>query len=306
MPESQHYIPRFYLNEFTDPEVPQGQEPYLWIFKFESKKWERRAPVNVASKKDFYTLTDREGKKYNEIERALSALESKTALIFRDKIFKRNALLSEEKAVIAEFIAVMMTRIPKSHNRINTFVSKIVTLVMEMYQSRPEAVKELKKRYEKETGKKLPENLNETCFDPSKYEIRASKSFLLKAMISSINKITEALYYMNWTFLHSIENELFITSDNPVHMWHPKSKTSTYPHGLIHKHIEVTLPLSKQICFLASWNKEIRTHIDISQSDVEELNQRRIWASDKFIISSRNNFGGSKYLQYKLKPKDRK
>ena len=56
-------------------------------------------------------------------------------------------------------------------------------------------------------------------------------------------------------------------------MWHPKSKTSTYPHGLIHKHIEVTLPLSKQICFLASWNKEIRTHIDISQSDVEELNQ---------------------------------
>ena len=60
-------------------------------------------------------------------------------------------------------------------------------------------------------------------------------------MINSINKITKALYYMNWTFLHSIENELFITSDNPVHIWHPKSKTSTYPRGLIHQHVEVYL-----------------------------------------------------------------
>ena len=44
MSESQHYIPQFYLREFTDPETPNGYEPYVWVYEHESKRWKKKSP----------------------------------------------------------------------------------------------------------------------------------------------------------------------------------------------------------------------------------------------------------------------
>ena len=58
MAESQHYIPQFYLREFTDPETPNGYEPYVWVYEHESKRWKKKSPKNIASKLDFYSFID--------------------------------------------------------------------------------------------------------------------------------------------------------------------------------------------------------------------------------------------------------
>ena len=112
MAESQHYIPRFYLKEFTDPETPDSWEPYVWVYEHASKEWKKKSPKNIASKPDFYSFVDQKGEKRDEIEKGLSIIEGKTASIYRDKICNRQYLLNQEKATIAEFIVLMVTRVP--------------------------------------------------------------------------------------------------------------------------------------------------------------------------------------------------
>lgn len=298
MAESQHYIPQFYLREFIDPETPNGYEPYVWKYEHESKKWKKKSPKNIASKPDFYSFVDQEDKRRDEIEKGLSIIEGKTASIYRDKICTRQCLTIQERATIAEFIALMVTRVPSFHNIIDSSVCKLTKILLEMYNARPEAAKKLKEEYERDIGKKLPDDFDESWFDHSRYKINASKSFILKMMVS-LTEIAKIIFNMTWTFIHTTEKAWFITSDSPFNMRNPKSNSPWYGHGLRYQDIEVTIPLSRQICLLATWKKGLWPHIDIPQLVVEELNHDRIVASDKFIISSKNDFIGSLYLHVK-------
>ena len=298
MAESQHYIPQFYLREFTDPETPNGHEPYVWVYEHESKKWKKKSPKNIASKPDFYSFVDQEDKRRNEIEKGLSTIEGKTASIYRNKICTRQQLTIQEKATIAEFIVLMVTRVPSFHNIIDSSVCELTKILLEMYNARPEAAKKLKEEYERDIGKKLPDDFDESWFDHSRYKINASKSFILKMMVS-LTEIAKIIFNMTWTFIHTTEKAWFITSDSPFNMRNPKSNSPWYGQGLMYQDIEVTIPLSRQICILATWKKGLWPHIDIPQLVVEELNHDRIVASDKFIISSQNDFIGSQYLHVK-------
>ena len=56
-PKNQHIIPQCYLKQFVDSKTPSDQEPYVWIFDKENKKGKKKAPKNILSKSDFYTLT---------------------------------------------------------------------------------------------------------------------------------------------------------------------------------------------------------------------------------------------------------
>jgi len=303
MPQSQHYIPQFYLKQFTDPETPKGHQSYLWIYEFESHKWQRRAPKNIASKPDFYTFLDEDGKRRDEIEKDLSTVEAKTASLCRHKIANRQPLEDEERAIMAQFLALMMTRVPRIHNKYDSFLSKIMADKIEMYKARPEALKALQQRYEKDTGRKLPEDFDASYFDPSRYRISVPKKLLLEMMISPIQDLTNIIYRMTWTLLHTAAPAWFITSDSPFSMWNPKSNSSWHGHGLLYQDIEVCLPLSREISLLATWNEEMQRQIDLPQGLVAEVNRSSIVSADRFIFSPRKNFIGSQYLKFMRKQK---
>jgi len=260
MSESQHYIPQFYLKGFTDPETPKGHEPYVWIYEFESQKWKKKGPKNVASIPDYYTLKDlQNGQRYDEIEDTLSIIEGKTAKIIKDKIYNQESLNDDERAIMAEFIALMMARVPSAHNNIDQIFSEVHTLIMETYyanyKDRPEEITKMKELYEKDTGKKLPDDFDISWLNPSKYKISCSKGSILEMMFKFVEKAFDRIYNMTWTFLYTKCQPFFITSDSPFDMINPKSKSALLGHGLGYSDILVSLPLSKEICFLASWNK---------------------------------------------------
>lgn len=50
-----HYVPRFYLEEFTDPETPAGHEPYVWV-RTPDQDWKKRAPEHVAEESGYYSF----------------------------------------------------------------------------------------------------------------------------------------------------------------------------------------------------------------------------------------------------------
>src|SRR3989304_9574492 len=112
----------------------------------------------------------------------------------------------------------------------------------------------------------------------------------------SLSEIAKIIFKMNWTFLHTNEDAWFMTSDNPFSMRNSKSNSPWYGYGLMSQDIEVAIPLSRQICLLATWKKGLWPHIDGPQLGVEDFNHDRIEASDKFIVSPQNDFIGSHFL----------
>ena len=59
-----HYVSKFFLASFTDPEVPPGRDPWLWVGSISDGTVKRRAPANIGWSRDLFAgpggLRDRE------------------------------------------------------------------------------------------------------------------------------------------------------------------------------------------------------------------------------------------------------
>ena len=108
--KNQHIIPQCYLKQFVDPNTPPGQEPYVWIFERDNKKGKKKAPKNILSETDFYTLKVKSGEKDYSIEESLSQLESEYSSVFEKKIRYKIPLNDYDHIVLCAFVAAMLQR----------------------------------------------------------------------------------------------------------------------------------------------------------------------------------------------------
>lgn len=288
-----HVTPKFYLKEFIEEIPPEGHEPHLWVYNFDNKKWKKKAPKNISIESDLYSFIDESGKKCFDIEDIFSSLEGKMATIFRNKIKKRQRLSDNERAVVSEFVAIMMIRTIKFKNNINNFVSNIANKFLQMYQARPQDIDYLRDKYKKETGKDFP-NIDANIL--SNIEIETTHDFLLGMMIAPVKEIRKDIFIMNWTFLYS-HNNLFITSDSPV-VFYSSSPLSKFDGAGIFNS-EIYFPLSKSICMIISWNFRLRSFLDVPNTIVERINKSVIHSSYKFIVAPIKDFVGVNHLKSK-------
>jgi len=87
-----HFIPQFYLRDFRDPHVLDGQEPWRWIVDFEEGTVQRRAPKNVGKKANYYAFPEVETVG-ESIESVFSKLESAAAPMIKKLVVSDNAAL---------------------------------------------------------------------------------------------------------------------------------------------------------------------------------------------------------------------
>src|SRR5262249_54751568 len=109
----QHYIPRFYLEGFCDPDPPPRYTPYLWVFGKSERRWHRRAPRNVATRPDYYDFTDLWGNRQPFLEHVLQVVGSGVAPILGTKIASCEPLTAADREYLAGFLGLMMTRTPR-------------------------------------------------------------------------------------------------------------------------------------------------------------------------------------------------
>src|SRR5581483_10773694 len=122
----QHYVPRSYLAGWVDSRTPAGQEPYVWVFKKGEKKGRRKAPSNIFTETDLYTVEVESGGKNYAIEEALSKLESRFAMILREKITKHLPLGDEERAFLCAFVSAMLQRTLRHRDNLESFIDQII------------------------------------------------------------------------------------------------------------------------------------------------------------------------------------
>lgn len=275
-PKKQHYVPQCYLREFVDPNTPSEQEPYIWIFDKGKRKGRKRAPSNLFTETDLYTIHLKTGEKNYAIEETLSKLEGKYAEIFRSKIKNHLPLSEEEHIYLCAFVSVMLQRTLRHRDNLGRFYDELIGHAEKIEQQNNLKPKE-------------SERLKEFKKNTHKFGI-----------VQTLPDITELLMKMSVAFLCAPEGTKFLTSDDPCNLFNPDLQWQRfYGPGLAQKNIQVTLPLSPEILLCISWSN-LRGYIQWDKNWSREANRMIVSKCYQYFISCSPKTKWSWFRRYPL------
>lgn len=278
-PKNQHIIPRCYLKQFVDPNTPEGQEPYVWIFDRKSKTGKKKAPQNILTETDLYTFSSPDGKKDYTLEKTLSQIESEYALVFENKISKKIPLNEYEHMVLCAFVAAMLQRTLKQKENIEGFFDQLIARTEEMERAQGIPPKtSLEMRLAKEDAHKM-------------------------SVVQSVPDITNILIKMNLAFICSTRKGSFITSDAPCFLFNSQLQWQRfYGPGFEQKNVEVRMPLSPEISVTFSWVNNVRGYLGVNENLVHEHNRMVFGHSHEYFIANSSKVKRGWFQRFPLDP----
>src|SRR5262249_5298508 len=110
--KAQHWVPRCYLSAWTDPDCPHGYEPFVHVFSRDGSEQSRRAPENIFTETDLYTIQLPDGRRDLRLEHGLSELEKSFTNMRRDFLERRRPLPPARYVKLMAFVAALHARTP--------------------------------------------------------------------------------------------------------------------------------------------------------------------------------------------------
>ncbi len=278
-----HYIPQFYLKGFSDPNL----QNHIWRNSKDNSEQISISIKDACVQSHYYSFTMPDGSRDSDMtENFFQSIEEDAANIIR-KIELRTVLNQDERAYFSHFIAFQLTRVPAFRNWILETNANLMKRVMKFSASYKESFDIIVKNVcEREGVEIIPENFRKFCLNGNcnvEYPEETSLQFVLKLALD----VAKIVYNMNWGFIHSPSSAYFLTSDNPVFLADPsRNSDSPFGIGLIDRNVELTLPLTKEICFIGSWQGNVVGYVNFPHSRfIWEINRRTIISATKYIFS---------------------
>lgn len=277
-PVKQHIVPQCYLKQWVDPNTPANYTPYVWRFEKNSRKGKSKAPHNILTVPDLYTLEFSDGTKDYRVEsRVLSRIEGVYASLFERKIAKRLPLSEEERVHLCAFVAIMLQRTIGQKENIEGFYDRLINQVEALEKHHNAPPKEsLRLREEK-------------------------RNIHTKTIVNMLPNLAGMLARMSLAFL-CCENtdKHFITSDEPCQLFNPQLQWQRfYGPGLGQKHVEVTMALSPTTKVLFSWS-QYKGYCRTTPDWVEETNRMIRGHTKEYFISNNPKTNWRWYSRYPI------
>lgn len=278
--KSQHYIPKSYLAAWCDPETPAGMHPYVWTFPPDGGAGIRRAPQNLFTENNIYTITMPDGSRDLRIEHYLSQLEKGLKSLVTDYIARHRELPSHRHEKLVAFIAAMHARTPHAREIQRTF-----------WQNSLDAAEE--KARDPQFHLKIGPQEN---VDGLRKAVKSPMQFIVPgAVVDGFPHLVQ----MTMT-IFCTENPTFVTSDSPV-FWSdptiPRENLPTHKKLLTDPGIQVTMPLSPRHMIMlhhpmTPFIKPV-TYVAARASTAAAFNRRTIVYANEAIVSWRDGFDPS-------------
>lgn len=277
-PRKHHYLPQFYLEGFKI--LPQkGGKSHIWqIEKGGEQRHYSPAIEYTGCIRDYHSLDHNEQEPdHKTIESLLSNIEGKHADLVRC-ITDSKCIDSSQIGELAEFISLLRYRVPSFASHVETTHRKIVIDTFKiMYQAGkfgtpPETIR---KMFE---TKGIDDTLN----------IKISNWKIVQQMleVGLSSESIDLLSQLNYRIYYTEKPDAFVTSDNPVALYHPNyDEIKPYGVGLATKGVEVTLPLSSNILIAAGFHLEPCVCL-ANHDQVIEFNRRTITMSENYVFSN--------------------
>jgi hypothetical protein len=92
-------------------------------------------------------------------------------------------------------------------------------------------------------------------------------------MLDVVPRLVPVIRNMNWAFLHSPPNCIYITSDRPVTLVNPRIPPALGGAGFGVRGVEVSFPINAHLCMFLTWEGPT-VHLDIDENLVSQINWR--------------------------------
>jgi hypothetical protein len=300
----QHYVPNCYLKAWHDKTQPIGpnRTPYLWRFDRDGSNAKRKAPENIFTENDIYTIILPDGTRDIRLEHGFSGLETRFAEIRDHRLDGRQWPDANEMLHLLAFVAVARVRTPKYRDAQTAQWSGIYKHVKDIEKGFKAATAEQRKAMASFNPLGVDEGSGMTVEDLAHlrdHPIQATIAPALEAMLHAFAQMHVAIF---WT-----DDPIgFVTSDHPC-VWNDPEAYKRPPMyrslGLVSKSIEVTMPISPTQCIFISHEPSLRGFKKLTPLGVSEMNGRRIAAcKDAFV--SRSSEVRADWFQERPEPDD--
>lgn len=294
-PARQHYVPRFYLEQFADP------DGLVWTYeKGSGRKWSASAE-NTATETNVYSTKNEDGTYNDQIEKMLSLIESDVAPII-PKIRKGGLLDEQEKAAFCWFVASLFVRSPTSIRIAAEIAGNMAGTVFSAINADRKTFDASMREMKEAHGEHFsPEEFDEIwaiAKNPKNFSLNVSKSIGLIAF-GGLEEYATIFYRMNFSVVTTKDQHL-ITSDNPLvsvndpRKWHPFYGGG----GFFATDAMITLPLSPDRLVEFYWKDQLASRVyELSKQRGRLYNRQRAGMAEKYLFASRNDHGICKLAQ---------
>lgn len=282
--KKQHFVPQSYLRAWCDPNTPEGQEPYVWLFSSDGSNPRRKAPDNIFHETDLYTIELPGGGRNLVLEYGLAQLESEFVSIRDTKLRSLEPLEAAAHALLCAFVAAMHARTPARRDHFAQQWGKVLEMADQTMKWTKTATPDQKRAA---TSRLTPDPERSLTYD----EVKAlAEKPLQTAMISFIEEGAPLLAGLDFAVFTSNTGLRFITSDNPC-VWFDAEAYKRPPAyqglALMYESIEITLPVSPRQIVLLN-RRGVSGNFPASEEIVDELNRRTRFNCAEYFVSDTN------------------
>lgn len=281
-PKRQHFLPRFYLEGFSE-------DGMLAVYDREKNEVRTQSPENTGVIGHFYTLEDIEGRKRFELESMLSEYETKAAPVIL-KLAAKGEISPDERSYLAIFVALAAFRTPDIVDSLKLFHSGLLRDIANNLYSDVDQVKEQMRgkpgspTSEEEIEKEAKEMVE--FIQSGEFEITTNHPWAVGMAIRMGLNIAPLLSGRNWTILHSDdEKKSFVTTDAPAILTttEPRPK-SIYGVGFGNTDAVVVFPLTQSCVLVISGNEGAFEHKLIHDERIRACNLAMADRCQRFVI----------------------
>jgi hypothetical protein len=296
-PKKQHYVPRFYLEHFTDG------DGMVWTYDSQGNDVRPATPLNTAVETNFYSIMDDEGGHNDEIEHWLQGVEGKASELY-PKVLRGEKLEGQGKADFSVFVSSLYTRSPAMITAYAEFTGYMAQHLNDFVLASRARFDAMMDRYDADKGIETTQKQRDETFafarDKSRYIIQVDKKRGLRAL-GVTDRLTEIFYDMTWVVFESPHQHL-VTSDNPViQVSPPDDHHPIYGDGgFLNKRANVSVPLSSSRMLGLAWMADAPKGVHrVPKEQGRLFNRQRAHFSERYLYASQRDAGiqalGQKY-----------
>jgi hypothetical protein len=285
----QHLVPRFVLSNFAT-KVDRGRV----VFQLDTATgMNRRLSVrDAATRSNFFTMTDEEGKRHTRLEGYLSLIDDHGAQALRRLLEDALSLPDGDRATLAFMIAILEHRTFGGSQRAQAAVRQTMQRTLGAHWADPH---EFAFRLEHQRGEPVSLEEAEELRQRALSQLRDGslrfsdeKAVAFQAAFSVAYQQAVDVFSMSWRLLRG---EGFVTSDRGLAIYDPAPRFPWVGSGILSSPLtETTIPLAPDACLLLTpTGDELLNVEEVNAARVNEINLRTYGWADRFAIARRQD-----------------
>lgn len=287
--KAQHFVAQCYMKPWIDRAPSSGPTvtPYVWVFDRDGGNARKKAPSNLFTETDLYTIELPDGTRDLRLEHGLQELEDKYTRVRNLALARRVLPNAEQMPWLVAFVATAQFRTVAVRDHWAEQWGRVRQLGEDMQERFDSATSEERKLMARAS---LPSSNRGAPLDLD--HVRRLEAQPIQMMIGQlVRTVQPILSRMSMAVLCTEDQLGFVTTDNPCVWVDPESyKYPPYLRGpgIGMKGIEITLPVSPSQCLVFTHRPEFEGFFDVDERVVADVNRRPVAHCDQNFIACRN------------------